>query len=282
MNIVPITPEATSRAAAFLHAQLNADVPTAAWENSFKTPWTCGRPNGGFMLVHDDVVVGVYAAYYSEREIRGRVERFCNLGAWCVLPEHRLQGLRLLMTMLAQPGYHFTDLSPSGSVVPMNERLGFKFFDTTTWLVPNLPSPNFAGRIVTGDAEIAAALTGGQLKVHADHRGASAARRLVLVGDGEPCLVLFRMDRRKSLPRIFANLLYVGDPDVFHRMVRPLASHLLLRHGAVATLAEAHVVKRRPAGSFEVRSNRRKMYLSKTLDAADIDYLYSELALVSW
>ena len=58
--------------------------------------------------------------------IDGRVERFCNLGAWCVLPEHRFHALRLLKALLAQDGYHFTDLSPSGNVVGLNERLGFR------------------------------------------------------------------------------------------------------------------------------------------------------------
>jgi hypothetical protein len=282
MNVVPITEKDVPRAAAFLHEHLNADVPTDAWAKSFETPWTCERPNCGFMLTAGDAVGGVYAAYYSEREIRGRTERFCNLGAWCVLPEHRLQGLRLLMTMLAQPGYHFTDLSPSGNVVPMNERLGFKFLDTTTWLVPNLPWPNIRGRVVAGDAEIAAALTGRDLRVYLDHRGAPAARHVLLVRDGRRCHVMFRMDRRKGLPRVFASILHASDPEVFHRMIRPLARHLLLRHGAVATLAEAHVVKRRPAMSVNVKSNRLKMYLSKTLGPEDVDDLYSELTLVSW
>ena len=79
-------------------------------------PWKADAPNHGFMLRDGQRVVGVYLAFYSERVIAGRVERFCNLGAWCVLPEFRFHSVRLLKALLAQDGYHFTDLSPSEKV----------------------------------------------------------------------------------------------------------------------------------------------------------------------
>ena len=101
----------------FLHAHLNERVPVAAWARALDVPWPVERPNAGFMLLDDGDVVGAHLAYYSERTISGRRERFCNLGAWCVLPEFRFHALRLLKALLAQDGYHFTDLSPSGSVV---------------------------------------------------------------------------------------------------------------------------------------------------------------------
>ena len=121
------------------HAHLNASVPPAAWARALDVPWSVDRPNAGFMLVAGDAVVGVQLAFYSERIVDGRAERFCNLGAWCVLEEHRFHAMRLLKALLAQDGYHFTDLSPSGNVVGVNERLGFRFLDTTTVLMPNLP-----------------------------------------------------------------------------------------------------------------------------------------------
>ena len=53
-------------------------------------PWKVDAPNHGFMLRDGQRVVGAYLAFYSERLIAGRMERFCNLGAWYVLPEYRL------------------------------------------------------------------------------------------------------------------------------------------------------------------------------------------------
>ena len=75
-------------------------------------PWKVDAPNHGFMLRDGQRVVGVQLAFYSERLVAGRAERFCNLGAWCVLPEYRFHSIRLLMAVLAQDGYHFTSLSP--------------------------------------------------------------------------------------------------------------------------------------------------------------------------
>ena len=97
------------------------------------------------MLLDGDRIVGAHLAFYSRADDRRPPERFCNLGAWCVLPEYRFHGLRLLKALLAQEGYHFTDLSPSGNVVGLNKRLGFEFLDTTTALVPNLPWPSLPG-----------------------------------------------------------------------------------------------------------------------------------------
>jgi hypothetical protein len=48
---------------------------------------------------------------------------------------------------------------------------------------------------------------------------------------------MFRKDRRKGLP-LFASILHVSNAGLFLKMVRPLARHLLIHHGALATLVE--------------------------------------------
>ena len=45
---------------------------------------------------------GAYLALYSERDIDGRTERFCNLAAWCVMDEYRSFGLMLLKALLTK------------------------------------------------------------------------------------------------------------------------------------------------------------------------------------
>ena len=118
-------------------------------------PWKVEAPNHGFMLRDGQRVVGAYLAFYSERVVAGQVEQFCNLGAWCVLPDFRFHSLRLLKALLAQDGYHFTDLSPSGSVVPLNARLEFRSLDTSTALVPNLPWPTVPRRTrISADPDV--------------------------------------------------------------------------------------------------------------------------------
>jgi hypothetical protein len=280
VEVRPIGPDDVRAVAEFLHAHLNERVRAEAWARAVDVPWPVERPNAGFMLLADGAVVGAHLAFYSERTIDGRRERFCNLGAWCVLPEHRFHALRLLKTLLAQDRYHFTDLSPSGSVVGLNERLGFRFLDTTTTVVPNLPWP-VRGRISSDPKLLERTLTGDQLRVYRDHAGADAARHLLLTRGDDWCYVVFRKDRRKGLP-LFASILHVSNPALFRAMARPLARHLLLRHGAAATLVERAVVDFKPRLSVTVESPRRKMFRSPSLEPAQIDYLYSELVCLSW
>jgi hypothetical protein len=283
VELCPIGPADVQAVAEFLHANLNEGVPVDAWARGVDVPWDAEQPNAGFMLLDGEAVVGAHLARYSERTIDGRLERFCDLGAWCVLPDHRFHGLRLLKALLAQRGYHFTDLSPSGNVVGLNTRLGFRFLDTTTTVVPNLPWLSRPGRdtISSDPALLERTLTGRELKLYRDHAACAAARHVLLMRGGEWCYVVFRKDRRKGLP-FFASILHVSDPKLFRAMSGPLARHLLLRHHTVATLVERATVEHRPRLSLAVESPRRKMFRSPSLEPAQIDYLYSELVCLSW
>ena len=269
--------------AEFLHAQLNARVTAAAWAAAITPPWVVDQPNHGFLLRVGERVVGAYLAFYSEREIDGRRERFCNLAAWCVLEEYRSHSLRLLRALLAQKGYHFTDLSPSGSVVPLNTRLKFSHLDVATVLVPNLPWPLWSrrARVISDAQEIERTLRGRDLHIYRDHARTAAARHVVVVKGGGTCYVMFRKDRRRNLP-LFASILYVGNPELFRTIARYVFRHLLIRHGIPATLAELRVVGDRPKPSIMLKSPRPKMYRSVDLRPDQIDYLYSELTCVAW
>jgi hypothetical protein len=282
VQVHPIAERDVPAVAAFLYANLNDRVEISSWAQALEVSWG-ERPNSGFMLRAGDGIVGVYLAFYSERVIDGRPERFCNLGAWCVLAQYRLHGPRLFKELLGQPGYHFTDLSPSGSVVGINTRMGFEFLDTTTTLVPNLPWPTSLSRATVSEDPIliAKTLQGAELEIYRDHLAAAAAKHVLLMHEGEWCYVIFRKDRRKGLA-LFASILHVSNPGLFRRLMRPLGSHLLLRHGAAVTLIERCVLEHQPRLSRTIASPRRKMFRSSTLQASQIDYLYSELVCVPW
>jgi hypothetical protein len=279
-ELAAITDADVAAVASFLHANLNPAVP---WARAMTAPWKADGPNHGFMLRDGPTVTGAYLAFYSERFVGGRMERFCNLAAWCVKPEYRVHSVRLLTALLAQDGYHFTDLSPSGSVVPLNTRLKFRQLDTSTALVPNLPAAAAPSRTrVSEDPDvIEARLAGPELDIYRDHAQAAAARHLVLIRGQACCYVMFRKVRRKGLP-LFAAILHVSDSEVFCRSTAALSRHLLLRHGVLATLAELRIVGRRPRPSVMLPAPRPKMYRSPSLAPGQIDDLYSELACVPW
>jgi hypothetical protein len=274
--------------AEFLHAELNHNVPARSWAAAMTPPWRCATPNHGFHLRADGHVVGAYLAIYSDRLIEGRIERFCNLAAWCVSDQFRAHSVRLLRALLAQKDYHFTDLSPSGSVIALNRRLKFTQLDTTTYLIPNLPwVPHRAGRVsarprLSADPTvIEATLRGRDLEIYLDHRDAPASLHLVLIRGDEHCHVIFRRDRRKSVP-VFASILYASNAALLGEGVRQVASHLLLRRHVLFTLAEARILAGRPTWSRRLGTSRPKMFRSDRLAADQIDYLYSELTCVAW
>lgn len=282
ISLTPIADGDVDRVARFLEANMPSGVPAEAWQRSFDLHRDGEHPNNGFMLLDGEKIVGSYAAYYSTRVIDGRLEWFCNLGAWCVLPDHRFQGVRLLRAVLKQDGYHFLDLSPSGSVVPLNERLGFTYLDDRLSILPALPWPVRPGAVSSDPQVLERTLAGRDLAFYLDHRDAPAARHVVLRDGDDWCYVVFRMDRRKDLPRVFATVLHVSHPAVFHRMRRALGAHLLIHHRALAVMAEERLTAGPPRGAVRMRSPRKKMLLSPTLRPEQVDYFYSELVSLPW
>ena len=283
-TIAPIADADVAAVADFLHTHLNERVATHAWERALRVPWPVDQPNHGFLLRVGDDLVGAYVAYYSTREIAGRTLDICNLGAWCVLEEHRFAGLRLLKTVLAQPGFEFTDLSPSGNVVALNKRLNFTSLDTTTALTINLTGllSGPSVHVSSDPATLQRLLCPSEQKIYHDHRDTAAARHVVLTHGERSCYVIFRHDRRKELP-FFVSVLYASDPELLHRGYGAFTRFVLLRHGALATLAELRVVGgRRPRWSRTLSRSRPKMFKSTALRPEDVDYLYSELVCLEW
>jgi hypothetical protein len=283
VELRPITDDDVGRVGQFLTAHLNQRVPPTAWARAMETDWHGVAPNHGYLLEEAGSVVGAYVAYYTRRQIGGAERNVCNLGAWCVVDSHRFHSLRLLKALLAQPGFDYFDLSPSGNVIGLNKRLGFTSLDTSTALIPNLPWPSWPGRtsISSDTSVIAATLTNDELLIYRDHVNAAAAKHFVVRRGQQHCYVIFRRDRRKGMPG-FASLLYVSNPALFRHSIRPIARTMLLRHRVLATLAELRLVGGRPNLSVQLRTSRPKMFKSADLTAEMIDYLYSELVLVPW
>ena len=279
VRITAIDDENLPEVARFLQENLNDGLSAEGWARALVPPWQTTEPTHGFCLVENGALVGVYAAFYSERVIAGRVRRVCNLAAWCVLDGHGAQGLRLLRALLASGADVFTDLSPSGSVVPIDLRLGFRPLDTTTDVRPNLPFWRPRVRLVRDERRIAGLLTGRDAEIFRDHAGAAAVTHVVLLVGGAPCYVMYRRVRRKRMP-LFAALVHVGDAALFARGVGRLGAHLLVR-GMPVLLAERRVVGG-PVGLSRTVQGRPKLFRGADVEAADIDDLYSEITCVAW
>lgn len=279
VGLAPITDADIADAADFLRANFDDRIP---WARSCSSvPWKVEAPNHGFVLRDGERIVGTQLAFYSERLIAGKVERFCDLGTWYVLPDFRFYSIWLLNAVLAQDGYHFTSLSPSDTAVSILTRLKFRPLDTSAALIPNVPGPSLPGQtVISSDPDVIDdTLRGTELDLYHDHAQALAARHLVLIRGQDSCYVMYREKRHKGVP--FAVIVHVSNPELFRHAVIPLTRHLLVRHRLPATLAELRIIGRRPPLAFRVTS-RRKMYRSDNLEPWQIDGLYSEFLCIPW
>jgi len=280
VEISPIADADVLAVADFLHANLNDQVPWA--RSCLAVPWQTDAPNHGFLLRDGQRVVGACVAFYSERLVAGRVERFCNVGAWSVLPAYRFHSIRLFTALLAQEGYHFTALSGNATALAIFARFKFRSLDTSAALIPNLPWPTVPGRTrISGDpGVIESSLTGTELELYRDHAHALAVQHHVLLRGCESCYIMYREFRHRDAP-LYAVLLHVSNPDLFRRAIVPLTRHLLVRHRLVATLGELRIIGPQPRLSFRLNA-WPKMYRSASLEPGRIDNLYSELVCVPW
>lgn len=283
VDLLPITDADAPAAARFLHDELNSAVTVEAWTGLLRPPWSDSGPHRGYMLRHGERIVGVYAAVHSVRQSAGQSVPVCNLAAFCVLEEHRMHSVRLMRALIRSRDCVFTDFSPSGNVVAMNERLGFTRIDTETRLVINPPWPHGGGVRVSSDPEaIARVLQGQDAQVHRDHRDAAATRHVLVQRGDEYAYLVFRAHTLKRL-RLFALPLYRGGSlELLQREWRAVRSHLLTRHGLPFTLAERRILGFTAGVGRRLAAPRARMVRGDGIDPAEIDYLYSELALVSW
>jgi hypothetical protein len=255
VELTPITDADVAAVADFLRANLNDRVPWAL--SCSAVPWKVEAPNHGFMLRDGQRVVGTLLALYSERLVAGRVERFCNLGSWCVLPGYRSRSISLLNALLAQEGYHFTILSPDEGPQEILAWLRFRFLDTSAALIPNLPWPTLPGRTgISADPDvIERTLAGTELELYHDHAQALAAHHLVLIRGQDSCYVMYREFRHKGAP-VFAIILHVSNPDLFHHALVevPADPSSAASPSAGGDPGELRIIARQPRLSFKLNA----------------------------
>jgi hypothetical protein len=261
----------------FLTEHLSSARSAEQWAQAFRQEWGVARPNSGFVVRDQGRIVGGIGAIYAERIIRGRPERFCNITSWCVLDAYRTQSMRLAMAVVSQPGYHFTDLTPTEVVSKTLQFLKFKPMNERHAVWPNFPWPlsRLAGvRVIADPNGIEAALSASDAKVFRDHRHLPWLRHAAVGRPGAYCHVVWKPNRLRGVPG--AMVLAFSDAELFLRHRRALGAHLL-RQVCLYTRVESRLLRRLPRLSRELAGFRSKVFRSDTLSEADISNLYSEI-----
>ena len=282
-SLHPIRDEDLPEFCTFLNQHLSAERSPEAWAQAFRQSWWPDKPNNGFLIRHEGRIVGGIGAIYSQRRIRGKVERFCNITSWCVLDEFRTQSGRLAMAVVSQPGFHFTDLTPTEVVSKTLQFFKFRPMDERHVVWPNLPWPlaRLGGvRVVADPDRIGELLAPDDAKVFRDHRHLPWLSHLAVGRAGQWCHVVWQRTRLKGLTG--AMILAFSDADLFLRYRWAVGSHLLLRHGLPYARVEARLLPRVPRLSLQLSGYRNKVFRSESLSEADISNLYSEIVALDF
>jgi hypothetical protein len=271
--IEPITDQTLPEFAAFLESNMPVNRAAQDWITGLQKNWCEIRPNYGFLMRDQGKVVGGIGAFYADRVIRGQVQKFCNITSWCVLDSHRKYSMQLAMNVVAQPGYHFTDFSPTKTVAGALQFLKFKAIDEGVAVIPNLPIFPFHGRVVTETSDIAKALSGSMASIWRDHSFFPWLKHLIVGGPEDWCHVIYKLSRFKGMA--CANIVYVSDGTLFAQYLNRLGWHFFWQ-GIMTTHIETRVLGRLPMLARVRTGFNPKQFLSQTLESSDIDYLYSE------
>lgn len=281
VKVTPIGEQDLPEVCKFLNRNLNARISADDWERALTHPWSATRPNYGAQLRDGANLVGVFCAIYSDQDIDGRTERFCNPHSWCVLPEYRTQGVGLALYLTKQRGYHFTMLTPNPKVTEIFLSLGFKMLDDRITVFPNLPMPSLllrsSGRVIETDLRlIPRFLSGATLRDFDLHRDIPWLRFAAFGQKGDICLVAYKADRWKRLPS--ARVIHVSDSGAFQKGRRLLQHYLLMRHGLATTHIESRFLSRAHGLKLERRRTQAKLFSSATLTDSQVRDFYTELA----
>jgi hypothetical protein len=277
-KIEPIRDEDLPAFAQFLNTHLNPNIPPAVWAAAFRQNWGVAKPNNGF-LIRDEAgaIVGGIGAIYAAYPVRGKREQFCNITSWLVMDKYRTQSMRLALALTSQPGFHYTDLSPTAVVEQALRFLKFKPMNEGRTVLVNLPSPRalVSGASVESDpSRIEQVLDPASACVYRDHKQFPWLRFLAAGWGTQRSLVAYK---RRSLRRMpCAEIIGFTNPDVFYRALPALRCYFLFG-GMPTTRIESRLLTEKPAAPrFEVKGYRNRVFRSDSLSEADIQNFYSE------
>ncbi|WP_153116988.1 hypothetical protein [Rhodocyclus tenuis] len=271
--IEAVTAQSLPEFAAFLSANMSIPRSPEAWGSALSANWLPERPNYGFLLRAGEDVVGGIGALYAERKVRGQSERFCNITSWCVRDDFRRFSVALAMQLLAQPGYHFTDFSPTKVVAGTLQFLKFQSLDDAVVVLPGLPVHLGNERVLDDAVAIGQEIPDELRQAWQDHSVYPWLRQLLLGRPGAWCHLIYKLRDFKGMPA--AQLIYRSDRELLNAGLGALQTYFC-RRGILSVHIERRMLGRTPKLGVLRSGFNPKQFNSSTLLPDDIDYLYSE------
>jgi len=261
----------------FLAQNMGRGMSAAQYLPIFHYPWLEEKPSLGLVLEDKGRIVGFLGAIYADRIIEGQRKRFCNLTNWCVLPEYRRHSVEMLIPILRDKDVVYTDLSPVKTVERLLGSLKFSRLSRHKWFSPPLihSAGLFRACQVRTDRGLVDDLTPLQAALWRDHQGIGCQHTLLLEAS-HSCYVVSKARKKKGLR--FSEILYASDAATLQRHYERLKLSILARDRTTLLACDENIFRGHPQGAIPY--SRVTMFRSSSLSSANIDSLYSEIALL--
>ncbi|WP_102961383.1 GNAT family N-acetyltransferase [Mangrovicella endophytica] len=266
-----------------LHTHMNPKIPPERWRRILDYPW---RPEGverGWLVEADGRIVGFMATIYSDRLTPSGWRRFCDLGSWYLLREHRGSGVgdALLQAGMAQPDVTYATMTARAATGRKIRALGFGILDDSRLLFRPRAGERGALQVETDPDRIAPHLDAWHQAILAHHRAFNLRHALLRTQDGHGCYLVYQV-KLKGEAVAYHEILHASDRSILALHAQAVADVLVEGETGVLAidsrfLAEAGAL----ADNGQVETIRLpRWYRSPDVAPADIDHLFSETVLL--
>jgi GNAT superfamily N-acetyltransferase len=263
----------------FLHVNMNSKFTRERWRNILDYDWRPGDADCGRIVVDGERIVGFLGLIYADRDIDGRMERFCNASSWYLLRSYRGQGLGewLLRDAVADTDITYTNLTPTAVSALIFKKQGFQVLDAEHYLLRRRVEPNSAAAQLIDLASASDEDLGTGQRIWRDHSSFNLRHILARINNRSCYLVLSVKKKGDNLA--YHDLMYASDLAFVAKHGQDLADHLLPANDAVLAIDRRFLPETPPTAWVE-RIPFPRLYRSLRLEPKQIDHLYSEIVLL--
>lgn len=275
--------------------KFNSSIDT--WRKLFTNHWQHPENYFGFVLTDSGKVIGYLGTIFSERLIKGKNEKFCNLSTWIIDENYNKHGLSLFLPVLELEGYTVTNFSSADKTYVISKKLGFEDLGSDLRFISPWPKIrlNKDIEVFTQKESLAVFLEEPDRKIWQDHNSFNCIH-IVLRKGTETCYLILKKKRadlkviyylNRVINVIFkSNIIrdkaflgqihYVSNKVLFAQVIDAVSWQLSWKFGLLGLLCEASWLgeKAKDKKSFKVFST--PLFKSQTVNRENIDSLYSE------
>lgn len=281
----------------------NTSLGKADWARITKLHFNSAQAHYGYVLVDENGgVQGFLGTIFSERYLGGKEIKFCNIHSWIVDPEAKNGGISLLMKALRLKDYVITNFTASEAPYLIFTSLKFKEVEYKNFMIfPFQSSKNVKKIIIKIITEQNAAeiLDQQDLQLFQDHKNFDNVQFIWFQKGNESSLLISK--RKEYMPAplkklgflkllirkqlFLGQLHYVRNAPFFFEIFANTFQGLRICKmlGVVGLLSSDQFIPSQVKINKKKYSSKRPyMFKHSTIEARDIDTLYSEFFVLNF